>query len=77
MRRNKSSAVSTGASNKDINLTISTNIADLTTIIADTSSSNLVNEQENKIRNLLKELQNLVKSCEVSLNISTNHEFKS
>jgi hypothetical protein len=61
MRRNKSNANISTVANKDLS-----SIADTTTALLDTSSSNLVNVQENKIRNLLKELQNLVKNCEVS-----------
>lgn len=65
MRRNKSTAATLSIS-KDLNTTsLTTNAADLTSIV-DTSASNLVIDQENKIRNLLKELQNLVKNCEVS-----------
>ena len=66
MRRNKSALSHTtlnasSSAGKDISTTA---IVD-TTSISDTSASNLVNEQEYKIRNLLKELQNHVKTCEV------------
>lgn len=73
MRRNKGSTQSnlnqtinsSHVNNKDLNTTAITN-ADITIAsISDTSTSNLISAQEMKIRGLLKDLQTLVKSCEV------------